>query len=99
MRQDLTSADDRAAALLRVASYLGRPQKFMAVADARAQMRRTLAMVAKGSVALTTREPEAADALQCEELFLNRHQKSNYINPDQNSVARHSPMRYQAVFS
>ncbi len=52
MKQDLTNADDRAAALLRVASYLGRPQKFMAVADARAEMRRTLEMVAKGSVVL-----------------------------------------------
>jgi antitoxin (DNA-binding transcriptional repressor) of toxin-antitoxin stability system len=61
MKQDLTNADDRAAALLRVASYLGRPQKFMAVADARAEMRRTLEMVSKGSVVLTTHgEPEAA---------------------------------------
>jgi len=61
MKQDLTNADDRAAALLRVASYLGRPQKFMAVADARAEMRRTLEMVAKGSVVLTTHgEPEVA---------------------------------------
>src|SRR5713101_40780 len=61
MKQDLTNADDRAAALLRVASYLGRPQKFMAVGDARAEMRRTLEMVAKGSVVLTTHgEPEAA---------------------------------------
>src|SRR5216684_3854948 len=61
MKQDLTNAEDKAAALLRVASYLGRPQKFMAVADARAEMRRTLEMVAKGSVVLTTHgEPEAA---------------------------------------
>ncbi len=61
MKQDLTNADDRAAALLRVASYLGQPQKFMPVADARAEMRRTLEMVAKGSVVLTTHgEPEAA---------------------------------------
>ena len=61
MKQDLTNADDRAAALLRVASYLGRPQKFMAVADARAAMRRTLEMVARGSVVLTTHgEPEVA---------------------------------------
>jgi antitoxin (DNA-binding transcriptional repressor) of toxin-antitoxin stability system len=38
-----------------------RPQKFMAVADARAEMRRTLEMVAKGSVVLTTHgEPEVA---------------------------------------
>jgi len=54
MKQDLTNADDRAAALLRVASYLGRPQKFMAVADARAEMRRTLEMVARESVVFTT---------------------------------------------
>jgi antitoxin (DNA-binding transcriptional repressor) of toxin-antitoxin stability system len=61
MKHDLINADDKAAALLRVASYLGRPQKFMPVADARAEMRRTLEMVAKGSVVLTTHgEPEAA---------------------------------------
>ena len=53
--------DERAAALLRVASYLSRPQQFMAVADARAEMRRTLEMAEKGSVVLTTHgEPEAA---------------------------------------
>lgn len=60
MRQELTT-DDKAAALLRVASYLGRPQKFMPVGDARAEMRRTLELVAKGSVVLTTHgEPAAA---------------------------------------
>ena len=56
-----STADERAAALLRVASYLSRPQQFMAVADARAEMRRTLEMAQKGSVVLTTHgEPEAA---------------------------------------
>jgi PHD/YefM family antitoxin component YafN of YafNO toxin-antitoxin module len=61
MKHDMVPSDDKAAALLRVASYLGRPQKFMAVADARAEMRRTLELVAKGSVVLTTHgEPEAA---------------------------------------
>ncbi|HKZ81819.1 MAG TPA: hypothetical protein VJ124_26365 [Pyrinomonadaceae bacterium] len=61
MKKLATSTDDKAAALLRVASYLGRPQKFMAVADARAEMRRTLELAAKGSVVLTTHgEPEAA---------------------------------------
>src|SRR5438270_13881575 len=60
MRQE-APRDDTAAALMRVASYLGRPQKFMPVGDARAEMRRTLEMVAKGSVVLTTHgEPEAA---------------------------------------
>jgi antitoxin (DNA-binding transcriptional repressor) of toxin-antitoxin stability system len=52
---------ERAKALLRVASYLGRPQKFMPVGNARAEMRRTLELVAKGSVVLTTHgEPAAA---------------------------------------
>ena len=61
MKSTVTSTDDQAAALLRVASYLGRPQKFMAVGDARAEMRRTLELAAKGSVVLTTHgEPEAA---------------------------------------
>jgi antitoxin (DNA-binding transcriptional repressor) of toxin-antitoxin stability system len=60
MRQEVTT-DETAAALLRVASYLGRPQKFMPVGDARAEMRRTLELVAKGSVVLTTHgEPAAA---------------------------------------
>ncbi len=61
MKHDLTPSDDKAAALLRVASYLGRPQKFMPVADARAEMKRTLDLVSKGSVVLTTHgEPAAA---------------------------------------
>ena len=56
-----TVADERAAALLRVASYLTRPQQFMAVGEARAEMRQTLRMAEKGSVVLTTHgEPEAA---------------------------------------
>jgi antitoxin (DNA-binding transcriptional repressor) of toxin-antitoxin stability system len=56
-----SASDESAAALLRVASYLSRPQKFMAVADARAEMRRTLEMAETGSVVLTTHgEPEAA---------------------------------------
>ena len=60
MRQEVTT-DDKAGALMRVASYLGRPQKFMPVGDARAEMRRTLELVAKGSVVLTTHgEPAAA---------------------------------------
>src|SRR6266436_7555310 len=61
MKQDLAPRDDKAAAFIRVASYLGRPQKFMPVGDARAEMRRTLELVAKGSVILTTHgEPAAA---------------------------------------
>ena len=60
MKQEATT-DDKAAALLRVASYLGRPQKFMPVGDARAEMRRTLELATKGSVVLTTHgEPAAA---------------------------------------
>ena len=56
-----TAGDERAAALLRVATYLSRPQRFMAVAEARAEMRRTLELAEKGSVVLTTHgEPEAA---------------------------------------
>src|SRR5213078_3572813 len=61
MKQDFAPSDDKAATLLRVASYLGRPQKFMPVGDARAEMRRTLELAAKGSVVLTTHgEPAAA---------------------------------------
>jgi antitoxin (DNA-binding transcriptional repressor) of toxin-antitoxin stability system len=61
VKHDSISPDEKAAALLRVASYLGRPQQFMAIADARAEMRRTLELAAKGSVVLTTHgEPAAA---------------------------------------
>jgi antitoxin (DNA-binding transcriptional repressor) of toxin-antitoxin stability system len=61
MRSDSVSSDEQAAALLRVATYLGQPQKFMAIADARAEMRRTVELAAKGSVVLTTHgEPAAA---------------------------------------
>jgi antitoxin (DNA-binding transcriptional repressor) of toxin-antitoxin stability system len=61
MRHDSGITDEKAAALLRVASYLGQPQKFMAIADARAEMRRTLELAEKGSVVLTTHgEPAAA---------------------------------------
>jgi antitoxin (DNA-binding transcriptional repressor) of toxin-antitoxin stability system len=61
MKHDSINRDEKAEALLRVASYLGRPQKFMAIADARAEMRRTLELAAKGSVVLTTHgEPAAA---------------------------------------
>lgn len=59
MRQESTT-DENAAALLRVASYLGRPQKFMPIGDARAEMRRTLELAAKGSVVLTTHGEPAA---------------------------------------
>jgi antitoxin (DNA-binding transcriptional repressor) of toxin-antitoxin stability system len=61
MKHDSISLDEKAAALLRVASYLGRPQQFMAIAHARAEMRRTLELAANGSVVLTTHgEPAAA---------------------------------------
>lgn len=62
MPESITNAtDERAAALLRVAAYLSRPQKFMAVGEARAELRRTLELAEEGSVVLTTHgEPEAA---------------------------------------
>ena len=61
MSQAISSIGEPAAALLRVASYLSRPQQFVAVADARAELRRTLQMAEKGSVVLTTHGgPEAA---------------------------------------
>ena len=60
MKQEVTR-HEKTATLLRVAAYLGRPQEFMAVGDARAEMRRTLELAAKGSVVLTTHgEPAAA---------------------------------------
>src|SRR2546421_6074849 len=60
MKQEVTT-HDKAATLLRVAAYLGRPQNFISVADARAEMRRTLGLAAQGSVVLTTHgEPAAA---------------------------------------
>jgi len=60
MKQEVIT-DDKAAALLRVASYFGRPQSFIPVAGASAEMRRTLELASKGSVVLTTHgEPVAA---------------------------------------
>src|SRR5436190_13476004 len=59
MKQQATT-DDQAATLLRVASYLGRPQTFMPIGDARAEMRRTLELAAKASVVLTTHGQPAA---------------------------------------
>jgi antitoxin (DNA-binding transcriptional repressor) of toxin-antitoxin stability system len=60
MKQEFTT-DDKATALLLVASYLGRPQKFMPVGDARSEMRRTVELATKGSVVLTIHgEPAAA---------------------------------------
>lgn len=57
----MSNSNDRAANLLRIASYLGRPQKFIAVGNVRAKMRRPLALAAKGRVVLTTHgKPEAA---------------------------------------
>lgn len=55
------SIDQEAVAILRIADYLSRPQKFMAVAEARAEMKRTLEMAEQGSVVLTAHgEPQAA---------------------------------------
>jgi hypothetical protein len=60
MKENSTNSDDKAAALLRVASCLGRPQKFMPV-GMRAQKCGTLDLATQGSVVLTTHgEPEAA---------------------------------------
>lgn len=47
--------------LLKVARYLSRPQQFVAVADARAELKRTLERAEKSSVVLTSNgEPAAA---------------------------------------
>ena len=60
MKHDSTPSTHNSVALLRVATYLGRPQNFIRVANARAEMRRILDLVSKGSVVLTTNgEPEA----------------------------------------
>jgi hypothetical protein len=47
--------------LLAVADYLGKPQRFLTVADARAELKRTLELASQSSVVLTTNgEPSAA---------------------------------------
>lgn len=47
--------------LLAVADYLGKPQQFLTVADARAELKRTLELASQSSVVLTTNgEPSAA---------------------------------------
>lgn len=61
MEQTTNSSETQVDSLLRIAKYLAKPQKFMAVADARAEMRRTLVLAAQSSVVLTSHgEPEAA---------------------------------------
>jgi prevent-host-death family protein len=57
----ISEAEASASPLLRVADYLSRPQQFLAVAEARAGLRKTLREAAKRSVVLTNNgEPQAA---------------------------------------
>ncbi len=72
MKQEATT-QETATALLRVAAYLGRPQNFIPVADARAEMRRTLDLAAKGSVVLTTHGEPAAAVVSFAALVDMRH--------------------------
>jgi prevent-host-death family protein len=61
MTKAVKEVDQAADAVLRIAEYLSRPQKFMPVAEARAEMKRTLEIAEKGSVVLTAHgEPLAA---------------------------------------
>src|SRR5260370_29625734 len=47
--------------LLQVARYFRKPQRFVPVADARAELRQTLEAVSRGSIVITTHgEPQAA---------------------------------------
>jgi prevent-host-death family protein len=61
MTKVVKEVDHEAAAVLRIADYLNKPQKFMPVAEARAEMKRALEIAEKGSVVLTAHgEPQAA---------------------------------------
>ena len=61
MAKAMSSIDQEAVAILRIADYLSKPQKFMPVAEARAEMKRTLEIAEKGSVVLTAHgEPQVA---------------------------------------
>jgi prevent-host-death family protein len=52
---------DGADRLLRVAKYFRKPQRFVPIGDARAELRQTLEAVSHGSVVITTHgEPQAA---------------------------------------
>lgn len=54
-------SDAGADKLLRVARYFRKPQRFVPIADARAELRQTLEAVSQGSVVITTHgEPQAA---------------------------------------
>lgn len=58
---ELERSTGSARRLLKVARYLSRPQQFVSVADARAELKRTLARVKNSSVVLTSNgEPAAA---------------------------------------
>lgn len=58
---NVTTTENQATILLRLASYLSRRQKFIAVADASSQIRHTIKLAKKGSVILADRgEPKVA---------------------------------------
>jgi hypothetical protein len=57
---NVTTMEDQATILLRLASYLSRPQSFIEVADASSQIRHALLLAKKGSVIFTdSGEPKA----------------------------------------
>jgi len=59
--KSVLEAGSPAASLLQVANYLSRPQQFLAVAEARAELRQTLEEATKHSIVLTNNgEPQAA---------------------------------------
>lgn len=59
--QSVSHAESSVIALKRVADYLSRPQQFLAVGEARAELRRTLEEASKHSVVLTNNGlPQAA---------------------------------------
>jgi hypothetical protein len=61
MSKVMASIDREAPAVLRIADYLSKPQKFMPVAEACAEMKRTLERAKKSSVVLTAHgAPKAA---------------------------------------
>jgi PHD/YefM family antitoxin component YafN of YafNO toxin-antitoxin module len=54
--------------LLAVADYLGKPQRFLTVADARAELKRTLELASQSSVVLTTNGAPSAAIVSFETL-------------------------------
>ncbi len=69
----VSDAQSTQSVLLAVADYLGKPQRFLTVAEARAELKRTLELASQGSVVLTTYGIPSAAIVSFETLEVMRN--------------------------